>query len=421
MIGIDASERTTHLPVVGLPWSAIEGKLDELAVGDAQWRRGRTGSLVYCASEEVTQVGAQAYTKFYSENALGVRAFPSLQRMEEDLVAITADLLGADEHYGNVTSGGTESILLAVKVARDHTSTKRRARGVPEILMPATAHPAFNKAAHYLGMRAVRVAVDRDFRVDPAKMRAKLSPDTVLMVGSAPSFTHGVIDPIEELAQLALEHQVALHVDACVGGFFLPFLRRLGNRVPPFDFAVDGVTSMSADLHKYGYTGKGASVILHRTKTAHLDQIYRFGDWPVGHYETPTFMGTRPGGAIAAAWAVTQYLGEQGYLRLVGDVMDVTRDYQAGIAGIDGLRVWGKPVMSVFGFGSKTLDIMVVADEMERRNWYINRQAVPPGIHLVLTPTHRSALQDYLQDLAEAVKIAEHSVRADTRAEGSYA
>jgi len=254
---------------------------------------------------------------FFSENALNPTVFPSLRRMETEVVAMTAALLGGDEHtVGNMTSGGTESLLMAVLTAREWGRAHKPDVQAPEMVLPATAHPAFEKAAHYFGVRPVHVPVGPDLRADVERMRAAITPRTVLLVGSAPSYPHGVVDPIVEIAQVAQEHGLLCHVDACVGGFELPFLRRLGYPVPDFDFQVPGVTSMSADLHKYGYAAKGASVVLYRDSALRRHQFFAYTDWPGGVYASATLAGTRPAGPIAAAWAVLHYLGEEGYLAL---------------------------------------------------------------------------------------------------------
>lgn len=252
---------------------------------------------------------------YFSENALGPSAFPSLARFEKDVIAWTLGLLNADDDAsGSMTSGGTESILMAVKTARDWSRERRPNLLEPVVLAPYSAHPAFNKAAHYLGLEVKRVPLGEDYRADVGRMADAIDDRTVMLVGSAPQFAHGVIDPISDLAQLAQEKELWLHVDACVGGFIAPFARELGRPIPPFDFTVPGVTSMSADLHKYGFTAKGASTFLLCAKELRKYQVFEFAEWSRGNYSSPTIPGTRPGGPIAAAWAVLNYLGWDGYL-----------------------------------------------------------------------------------------------------------
>lgn len=391
-------------PARGTPKAELMARLGELRARDADWRRGRTWSLVYFAGDEITGVLEEAYRLFFHENALNPMAFPSLRRLEAEVVAMTADLLGGGpEAVGNMTSGGSESILMAVKTARDRARAERPEITAPEMVLPVTAHPAFEKAAHYFCVRPVRVPVGPDFRADLDAARAAITGNTVLVVGSAPSYPHGVIDPIPELAALARERGVSLHVDACLGGFLLPFVRRLGYPVPDWDFRVPGVTSISADVHKYGFGAKGASVILYRDKDVRRHQFFVYTDWPGGLYGSPTMTGTRPGGAIAAAWAVLNYLGEEGYLRLARTIMDATRALVDGVNAVPGLRVLGRPDMSVFAFASDTVDVYALGDAMTARGWHLDRQQRPPSLHLMVTPAHAGVVDAFLADLRAAV------------------
>jgi glutamate/tyrosine decarboxylase-like PLP-dependent enzyme len=335
-------------------------------------------------------------------------AFPSLRRFESDVVSMTAGLFHApDGAAGTMTSGGSESLLMAVKTARDWARAERPAITSPEVLLPVTSHPALEKAAHYFDVKPVRVPVGADFRADVAAARSRASPNTILVVGSAPAYPHGVIDPIDELANLAAERGVLLHVDACLGGFLLPFVERLGKPVPPFDFRVPGVTSMSADIHKYGYAAKGASVVVYRSRALRRHQWFSYGDWPGGLYGSPSMTGTRPGGAIAAAWAVMQYLGEEGYLDLARITLETTDRLARGVSDTPGLRILGKPAMSVFAFASDTVDVYVLGDAMEKRGWKLDRQQRPPCLHLMVTPAHAPVVDAFLADLRECVATIE--------------
>ncbi|NMO18666.1 aspartate aminotransferase family protein [Pyxidicoccus fallax] len=382
----------------GLSHQEVLARMRELRTEDARWQEGRTWSLVYNAGEDVRRLLAEAYTEFMSENGLSPFAFPSLRRFESEVLAIAAELFHGEGVAGTMTSGGTESILMAVKTARDFA---RAERGItePEMVMPASVHPAFQKAAHYFGVKAVNVPVGPDFRADVAAMRAALTPRTVLMVGSAPAYPQGVVDPISELAALAKERGLLFHVDACLGGFLLPFARKLGHAIPDFDFAVPGVTSLSADLHKYGYAAKGASLVLYRTPELRRYQFFTYADWSGGIYASPSMAGTRPGGAIAAAWAILKYLGEEGYLRLTGTVLDTAKALREGIAAIPGLKLLGEPRLSIFAFGSDTLDVYALGDAMEARGWKLDRQMMPPALHLMVTPAHAKVVEPFLADL----------------------
>lgn len=395
------------LPAAGRPKEELIAAMRRLASRDADWRSGRTWSLVYYAGDELTEFAKQAYMMFFSENALNPMAFPSLKRFEAEVVAMTAGLLGGDAGVvGNMTSGGSESLLMAVKTARDWARAHRPEVTTPEMVLPASAHPALLKAAHYFGVKAVRTEVGPDFRADVEATRRAITDNTVLMVGSAPSYPHGVIDPIKEMAALAAERNILFHVDSCLGGFLLPFARRLGYPVPDFDFSVPGVTSISADVHKYGFSAKGASVILYRNADIRKYQYFTTADWSGGLYGSPTMTGTRPGGAIAAAWAVMNYLGEQGYLRLAETTLRTARALMDGVNSVPGLYVLGQPDMSVFAFASDTIDVYVLADLMDAKGWHLDRQQLPPCLHLMVTPAHARVVDAFLADLREAAAKA---------------
>jgi glutamate/tyrosine decarboxylase-like PLP-dependent enzyme len=392
------------LPKAGIPSEELDRLMAEARAGDVDWRRGRIGVYVHFAGDDVLEVAKRAYLAFFSENGLGPAAFPSLARFERDVIAMTLGLLhGGPQARGSMTSGGTESIFLAVRSARDESRRLKPHVEHPLIVAPQTAHPAFDKAAQFLGVRVVRVPVAKDFRADPEAMEKAIGPETIMLVGSAPAFPHGVVDPIAELGAVAERHGVWLHVDACVGGFIAPFAKRLGAPIPDFDFAIPSVTSISADLHKYGYTAKGASTILYRDEAAFSNQAYTFTDWPRGRYATNTLIGTRPGGAIAAAWAVMNYLGEEGYLRVTERVLATRRAFEEGVTQL-GLEVWGKPELSIIGYGSSQLDIFAVAERMERRGWYVGKLLEPPGLHLMLNLTHEPIVVEYMTDLEASLK-----------------
>ncbi len=391
------SERVV-LEKTGLSKDEVLARMRELGAGDADWRSGRTFSLVYHAGEETSRLLAEAYTLFMSENGLSPLAFPSLKRFEAEVLSIAADLLHGPEAAGTMTSGGSESILMAVKTARDY-GRKERGITAPEMVLPASVHPAFMKSAHYLGVKPVRVPVGEDFRADVGAMRAAINENTVLLVGSAPPYPQGVIDPITEIGALAKEHGLLCHVDACVGGFLLPFVKKLGYEIPDFDFAVEGVTSISADIHKYGFAAKGASIILHRNKDLRRHQFFTLSDWSGGLYASPSMTGTRPGGAIAAAWAILRYMGEEGYMKIAKEIMDTSRRFIEGIGTIPGLRILGKPDMSIFAFASDTIDVYALGDAMEALGWKLDRQQMPPALHMMVTPAHAKIAERFLEDL----------------------
>jgi sphinganine-1-phosphate aldolase len=396
-----------RFPKKGMSKEDVIAEMASSQVHDVQWREGKTFSLVYHAGDEVNDLLMSAYILFFSQNALNPTAFPSLRKLETEVVLMAADLLGGDKHVvGNMTSGGTESCLMAVKTARDWFLSQHPEVQKPEMILPVSGHPAFEKAAHYFGVEAVRTPVGEDFRADVEAIESAIRPETALIVGSAPCYPHGVVDPIRELGQLAQEKGILLHVDSCVGGFMLPFARRLGYPIPDFDFQVPGVTSISADLHKYGYAAKGASLILYRNRHIRRHQLFAFMDWPGGIYASPTMSGTRPAGPIAASWALIKYLGEEGYLKIVDSVMKTTVAIREGVDSLEGVKVLGDPVMSLMALASDEFNIYELGDEMTARGWYLDRQQYPPSLHLTINYAHCGMGESFLQDLADAVEIA---------------
>jgi sphinganine-1-phosphate aldolase len=410
------------IPDIGLTDLEISNRMADYRVSDGDWRSGRTWSLVFYAGHDVYEVAKRAYTEFFSENALNPATFPSLRRFEAEVVAMGADLLGDADAVGNMTSGGTESLLLALKTARDWA---REERGVdePEVVLPVTAHPALLKGAHYFGIRPIVTPVKDDFTADVDAIADSIGPKTVLVVGSAPQYPQGVIDPIEEIAAVAQSHGIPMHVDACLGGYFLPWLVELGYDLPRFDLSVEGVWSLSADLHKYGYAAKGASTIFYKDPAYRRYQFFAYADWPGGLYGSPTIAGTRPGGAVAAAWAVMHYLGREGYLRLARTVMDTTERLADCVRSIDELEILGSPAMCVFAFASvdPDFDVVSLGAEMHNRGWRLDRQQLPDSMHMMVTPAHASVVERFSEDLSEsasrvrATSAAKEARRTDKR------
>jgi glutamate/tyrosine decarboxylase-like PLP-dependent enzyme len=392
-----------RFPERGLSPDEVGAALEAMRDNDADWKAGRTWSLVYSAGPEHEAVLKDAYLRFFSENGLSPSAFPSLARMEREVVWAMLDLLGADPDRagGTMASGGTESIILAVKAYRDASGVDR-----PAMVVPSTAHPAFVKAGELLRVRTVVVPVGPDLVADVDATAAAIDDETVLLAASAPAFPYGLVDPVAELGALARDRGLGLHVDACLGGFALPFLRALGHTVPPFDFSVGGVTSISADLHKYGYGAKGTSTVLYADRHLRRWQFTAHTDWPGGALASPTLLGTRPGGGIAAAWAAIHHLGSDGYRRLFASVMDTTVRLQRGIRSIGDLEIVGEPPMTVFAFGSAGRDIFAIADCLERIGWRIDRQSGPDCLHLIVNPVHAQVADAFLADLAGAYGTA---------------
>jgi len=387
--------------------------------GDAA--NARLFSLVYATRPDVLEVAKDAYLRFFSENALNPMTFPSLRRFESEVLDMAQGLLHApDGAAGSMSSGGSESLLLAVKTARDWARAERPDVKAPQMLLPVTAHPALLKAAHMVGIEPVLVPVRADFTADVDAAKRLVTDRTILVVGSAPQYPHGVLDPIAELAALAESRGVLCHVDACIGGFFLPWVEDLGYDVTPWDFRVRGVTSISADLHKYAYTAKGASIVMYRTRALRRYQHFVHADWPGGLFGSPSVLGTRPGGAIAAAWAVMKYLGAEGYRDLTKRAMDATTRIARGIRETPGLEILGKPVMSCLAIGAKDdkVDLYVVGDLLQAKGWRMDRQQNPPSLHLTVSPAHDAIADQLVEDFRAATK---HVVDTGAQAEGAAA
>jgi len=360
--------------------------------------------MVFDGGPDVHEVAEAVALRFLHENALNTLAFPSLGEIQSEVVGATAELMHAPPGAaGFMTSGGTESILMAVKAARDRG---RAERGItaPEMVVPASAHAAFHKAAHYFGVEVRKVPVRPDYRADVDAVAAAVSERTVLVVGSAPQYPQGVIDPIPELAALAAEAGANFHTDACMGGFVLPFMEMLGEIVPPWDFRVDGVTSISADVHKLGYAPKGASVIVYRTKELRRYQTFVFDDWLGGLYASPAMQGSRPAMPMATAWAVMHHLGIDGYKRLTRAAVDAARQMIAGIRTVHGLRVVGDPEAHLVAFTAEPpLDVFAVGDALHRRGWFLDRQAPPESLHATVSAGNVPVIEEFVRDLTACV------------------
>lgn len=405
------------LPEHGTPPEELFRHMRERKAADADWRGGKTWSLIYPAGEEVDAVLREANELYLFENALNPFRFPSLADMEKEVVAMTARLLNAPpEASGSMTSGGTESILHAVRVARDRAKAERGVTS-PTLVVPYSAHPAFAKAAKYFQLELIHIPLTDDLRADLAAAERLVDDRTALVVGSAPNYPHGVVDPIPELAALASERGVPFHTDACVGGFLLPFLERAGYDVPPFDFRVPGVETISADVHKYGFATKGASVVLHRDGDNVLAyQAFLYEDWPGGMYGSLALAGARPAAPVAAAWAVMNFLGIDGYVRLAKRTMEAALALRKAIEDA-GLAIVAEPVATVLAFTSPPggPDIMAVGDVMDDKGWHLDRQTGPDALHLMVSPEHERIVREFAADLRHAVRHAGTSRGVEAR------
>lgn len=407
------------LPEHGMPKEQVVAALRAKRARDARWQDGRTFGMVYDGGPGVHEVAEAAALLYLHENALNTLAFPSLGEIQSEVVGACAALFHGDTAAGFMTSGGTESILMAVKAARERG---RAERGVtePEMVVPESAHAAFHKAAHYFGLRVHKVPVRDDWRADVDAMAEYVGDRTVLVVGSAPQYPQGVIDPIPELARLAADAGASMHVDACMGGFVLPFLEMEGEEVPPWDFRVDGVTTISADIHKLGYAPKGASVILHRTKELRRHQTFVFDDWLGGFYASPNMQGTRPGLPMATAWAVMHHLGIDGYRRLTRVAVDAARRIAAGVRATPGLTVLGEPQAHLLAIAADPeaahpVDVFALGDALARRGWFHDRQTPPDSLHATVSAGNAPVVDEYLADLAACVDEVLGTRAADRR------
>jgi sphinganine-1-phosphate aldolase len=399
------------LPHTGVPAEQILAELRELRAGDLPTHGGRTLAYVYDSGlAGLDELGAAAHAIASSTNGLDPTAFPSVARMENEVVAAARDLLGGPDTVGSVTSGGTESCLLAVYAARSANPSV----SAPRLVLPSTAHAAFHKAARYFGVEPVVVpVVPGSFTADPDAMAAAIDSRTILVVASAPSYAHGIVDPIGPIASAALERGVRCHVDACIGGWLLPYFRRLGVAVPEFDLSVPGVTSLSVDLHKYAYCPKGTSVLLHASAELRRPQYFASAAWPGYTMLNSTMQSTRSGGPLAAAWAVLRHIGDAGYLSLAERTLSAVRALRVGASKIDGLRVLGDPVASLLALSTVDeagFDVFTVADEMAARRWYVQPQfafeSSPANLHLTVTAANHGYEPDLLADLADSVAAA---------------
>lgn len=406
------------LPRRGRPVDEVIGDLEALRKDDVRWAEGRAFGMIYSGGPSVHEVAERAARLFLHENALNTQAFPSLGAIQSDVVRWTAGLLhGPGSAAGFLTSGGTESILCAALAARERGRTER---GItrPELVVAESAHAAFHKAAHLFGLAVRKTPVRSDWTADVDAMARAVNANTVLVVGSAPQYPQGVVDPIPEIAALAASVGASCHVDACMGGFVLPFAEQLGRPVPPWDFRVDGVHSISADVHKLGYAPKGVSVILYRTRELRRHQTFVFSDWLGGLYASPNLQGSRSGLPMAAAWAVMQHLGVEGYLELTRQTLDDADRMRAGIAATPGLRVLGDGRFHLIAIAadpaaSPPVDVFALGDALRARGWFHDRQGPPDSLHSTLSHSNAGVIDAYLADLGECAAALRGARAAD--------
>jgi sphinganine-1-phosphate aldolase len=378
---------------------------------DVNWRSGKVLTGLYDYGDDLHSLSSEAYMRFLAQNALHFNMYPSIGKIEKGVVSSVADILRADDNVvGTMTSGGTESILMAVKTARDWARDNFPRISSPEMVLPVTAHPAFHKAAHYFGLSVVQVPIEpAGFRADPAAFKKALGPNTILAAGSAPNFSHGSIDPIAEMADAAKERNILFHVDGCVGGIYLSIMRRMGEPVRDFDFSIPGVTSISVDLHKYGYAPKNASVILYRNRELSKYAWFVCSSTTLYPVINPTIQSTRTGGPVAAAWATLRFLGEEGFRKIVRESQDATHRIMAGIGEIEGLNILGEPDMCMFAIASDEVNIFEIEVQMRLRGWQVTEQfsgyGSPANLHINITRANLPHTKMFLKDLKEVVKL----------------
>lgn len=404
----------THarLPEHGVPRDEVLADLEQMAEAErSRWESGQVSGAVYEGEPEHIELLNRAYALHSQSNPLHLDVWPSAAKLEAEIVSMTAGMLGADRAedaiVGTVTSGGTESIMLAMRAYRE----RGRAAGIdrPVMVLPETAHAAFDKAADAFGIEQRKIPVTEEFVADVDAAAAAIDERTVVVVGSAPNFPHGLVDPIERLSELARERGAGFHTDGCLGGFILPWAERLGHAVPPFDFRLPGVTSMSADTHKFGFAAKGTSVVLHRGEELRHHQYFTFTDWPGGLYATPTIAGSRPGGLSAACWAAMVSFGESGYLDSTRRILATAAEMKDAIRATEGLELIGDPLyVLAFRSSDDELDVYRVMDEMTDRGWSLNGLQRPPAVHICVTLRHTQPelAERFAADLREATRAA---------------
>ncbi|MEE6488538.1 hypothetical protein FKM82_015257 [Ascaphus truei] len=409
------------LPPLGLKQEQVMEKLKRYSsIGEVSWETGKVSGTVYSGDQKLTQLLVKVYGEFAWSNPLHPDIFPGVRKMEAEVVRMTCTLFnGGPGTCGTVTSGGTESILMACKAYRDLAFE----RGIkhPEILAPVSVHAAFDKAAHYFGMKIVHIPLDKTMQVDVKAMKRAISKNTAMLVCSAPQFPHGIIDPIEEVAKLALTYRLPFHVDACLGGFLIVFMEKAGFPLKPFDFRVKGVTSISADTHKYGYAPKGSSVILYSDKKYRHYQFFVAPDWQGGIYASPAIAGSRPGGIIAGCWATMMHMGEDGYIEATKKIIKTARSIIAELQKIKDILIFGKPDVSVIALGSKSFDIYHLSNALTAKGWNLNTLQFPSSIHICLTLLHTKpgVAQQFVKDVKESVAVIMKNPRAKTTGLGA--
>jgi sphinganine-1-phosphate aldolase len=407
---IQSDEKIYKLPLEGIAADELLNRLQKIK--DQDHVSTKLSGTIYMPMDEHSKLLASTFALFMHTNPLHYDVFLSTKKFEAEVVSMTVQLLNGkqdpvtgDGACGAMTSGGTESILMALKAYRDQARAEKPWIKHPEIVAPTTAHAAFDKGCHYFGIKLVHVDVDQTtFKVDPMAVRKKITRNTIAIVASAPSFPQGSIDPIEDLAKIALEYNIGFHVDCCLGGFVLPFAKKLGYDIPDFDYRVNGVKSISADTHKYGLATKGSSVITFHSKHLRRYMYFVCPSWTGGIYASPSIAGSRAGAQIATCWASMMHMGEKGYLESTKRIMEAARKIKQGIEQIPNLYICGEAKAMVVAFASKTLNIYQIGDRMSHRGWTLNTLQYPASLHICVTPNNAGSADEFLQDLRTSVE-----------------
>ena len=393
------------IPKIGITEKDLFESMVNSMQSDIDWRAGKTFGAVYYPGEKYSKAISNAYLKYMHENAFDPQLFSSILTMENELVQQTASLFSNNQKlFGNLTSGGTESIFLSILSARNYSKQHKNIKN-PEVILSSSAHPAFLKAMNFLRIKPIIVPTKKDFNLNLNGFKEAINQNTILLVASAPAYPTGMIDPISELSNLALENKLLLHVDACIGGFLLSYLKKCNYKIPLYDFNLDGVSSLSVDLHKYAYAPKGSSVLLYRNDELRKQQFSVYPNWEGGIYGSTSFLGTKPGGIVAASWFALNHIGENGYIELTQKTMSATKVIYDFIQKSEHLSIIGNPIMSLIAFQSEKYDIYHIADELSNLGWYIGRLQNPRGIHLVVSQIHADgAAENFIADLQLVLK-----------------
>ncbi|MEO8921711.1 MAG: aminotransferase class V-fold PLP-dependent enzyme [Caldimonas sp.] len=411
------------MPEFGKPSEAVLAELRARKANDIDWEGGKAPLFVFKASDDVSEMGRAAFFEYFFENALGAgRAFPSVKQMETEVVEMALGLFHAPTGAkGFMSTGGTESILEAIQTCRDFTRAKRgnkQLRG--NIVAPESIHPAFDKGARLMDLEVRRIPVRADFRADVIAMEAAIDENTIMVAGSAPCFCYGVIDPLTELAVVAKSKGLWMHVDACVGGYVAPFVKMIGRAIPDFDFSIEGVCSISADLHKFGFCPKPASTVFYRDADMAKFHAFDFNNWPNGRFYTTTICGTRPAGGVAGAWAVFNYLGIEGYKRIATELMGFIDKFKEGVQKIPSMRIVGNPDLSIVAYTSDEIDVFRVAELMQAQGYLPGLLQRPKALHQMMSLVHARACGTYLKNLQAAVDVVREAPRDKAVIDATY-